>query len=240
VPANLPREYYVKEAELKNAKTIEEKIKILEELISIAPKHKGTENLIANLRKRIAKLKSEAEKKKSKIIKKSDFKKVGDFLVTIISENNFFSLSILNQLTNSKFDLKDFDKVLFGIMKYRNAEIQINIIPSYAREKFDYVLKSSDIILSEEKIKELDIEKLKELIWNELNLIEVFVRDYVTKKLKFSIALRKNSKISDLIEKIRLKEEKILSIKVERNGFKLNVNKNFILEENDIVEIKTI
>ncbi len=41
--ANLPPHYHTKEAELKKAKTPEEKISILLEMMAIMPKHKGTE-----------------------------------------------------------------------------------------------------------------------------------------------------------------------------------------------------
>ena len=46
------------------AKTAEEKIEALEEMLMIMPKHKGTDKLRADLRKRIAKHKSDAQQKK--------------------------------------------------------------------------------------------------------------------------------------------------------------------------------
>ena len=65
MPANLPPQYFETEKKLKTAKTPQEKIAILEELLSIVPKHKGTEKLQALLKTKISKLKSSAQKKAS-------------------------------------------------------------------------------------------------------------------------------------------------------------------------------
>ena len=50
MPINAHPEYFKVEKEYLNAQTIEDKIYWLEELIRVAPKHKGSENLLAELR----------------------------------------------------------------------------------------------------------------------------------------------------------------------------------------------
>ncbi len=62
MPANLTPQYFETERKLKTAKTPQEKRIILEELLSLVPKHKGTEKLQALLKTKIAKLKSTAQK----------------------------------------------------------------------------------------------------------------------------------------------------------------------------------
>lgn len=57
MPANLPPQYLETERKLKTAKTPQEKMAILEVLLAIVPKHKGTEKLQALLKTKIAKLK---------------------------------------------------------------------------------------------------------------------------------------------------------------------------------------
>ena len=68
-----------KEAELKflNAKTNEEKMVFLEEMIRECPKHKSSEKMLANLKTRYIKLKEkiETQKKTSKGTKKTGIKK---------------------------------------------------------------------------------------------------------------------------------------------------------------------
>ena len=61
MPTNLPPEYYEVEERFRAAKSPEEKITLLEELISTVPKHKGTDKLRADLRRKLSKLNSAAQ-----------------------------------------------------------------------------------------------------------------------------------------------------------------------------------
>ena len=64
MPANLPPEYYEAEARFKRASSGQEKVSALEALISTVPKHKGTDKLRADLRRRLSKLRDESLRKK--------------------------------------------------------------------------------------------------------------------------------------------------------------------------------
>lgn len=66
MPANLSPEYHRAEQQLRSARTPEEKIAALEEMLRVIPKHKGTDHMQADLKTRIAKLRKEAGKKGSK------------------------------------------------------------------------------------------------------------------------------------------------------------------------------
>ncbi len=57
MPTNLPPDYFHVEARYREATTVEEKIACLEEMLSIIPKHKGTDRLRGDLRRKLAKLK---------------------------------------------------------------------------------------------------------------------------------------------------------------------------------------
>lgn len=59
MPANLTPEYRRAEQELREARTIDERIAALEEMLRVIPKHKGTDHMQADLRSRIAKLRKE-------------------------------------------------------------------------------------------------------------------------------------------------------------------------------------
>ena len=63
MPANLPPQYFEAEKNFRLAKTIPEKIVALEEMLAIMPKHKGTDHLRAELRRRIAKLTQQSDRK---------------------------------------------------------------------------------------------------------------------------------------------------------------------------------
>lgn len=63
---NLPAEAKAAWAKVMEAKTPEEKLRALQEFLSKVPKHKGTENLVRWVRRRIAQLRREIELKKMK------------------------------------------------------------------------------------------------------------------------------------------------------------------------------
>ena len=62
MPINAGYEYAEAQKHFAAAKTTEEKIVGTEEMLRTAPKHKGSENLIAQLRLRLSKLRKEVEK----------------------------------------------------------------------------------------------------------------------------------------------------------------------------------
>ena len=64
MPANLPPHYFEAEKRYREARTPVEKIEHLEEMLMIMPKHKGTDKLRADLRRRISKLKDQSQQKK--------------------------------------------------------------------------------------------------------------------------------------------------------------------------------
>jgi uncharacterized protein len=64
MPTNLPPEYYAVEERYKATQTPEEQVVLLEELISTIPKHKGTDHLRADLRRRLSKLKEHGAQQK--------------------------------------------------------------------------------------------------------------------------------------------------------------------------------
>lgn len=62
MPANLPPQYVSAEGRLKSAKDPGEKIAILEEMWALLPKHKGTDKIQADIKRRLSKLRDEEEK----------------------------------------------------------------------------------------------------------------------------------------------------------------------------------
>ena len=63
MPANLTPQYKEAEDRFRQATTREEKIETLREMLAIIPKHKGTEKMQADLKRRLAKLEEEAPSK---------------------------------------------------------------------------------------------------------------------------------------------------------------------------------
>jgi len=55
MPANLPPQFFELQQKLNQTKDLQEKIEILEEMLAICPKHKGTERVQEEIKKKIAK-----------------------------------------------------------------------------------------------------------------------------------------------------------------------------------------
>ncbi len=66
MPANLPPDYFEAERKYKQASTVAERIAALEDLMATVPKHKGTDHLRADLRRRLSQLNKEAQEQRKR------------------------------------------------------------------------------------------------------------------------------------------------------------------------------
>ncbi|MDZ7697308.1 MAG: GTPase [Deltaproteobacteria bacterium] len=157
MPANLPPEYFEVETRYKAARTTEERISCLEELISVVPKHKGTDKLRADLRRRLSKQKSAAQSKKGTAKQESAFRidKEGAGQVAITGPPNTGKSSLLAALTNASPEIADFPYTTWrptpGILQYENVQIQLIDTPPLYREYVEPelidLIKRVDLIL---------------------------------------------------------------------------------------------
>ena len=103
MPANLPPQYFEAEKRYRLAKDPQDKLKVLQEMFAIMPKHKGTDKLQADLKFRISKLKKEIQQKK-KATRRGDqyfVEKEGAAQVVLIGAPNVGKSQILSSLTNA-------------------------------------------------------------------------------------------------------------------------------------------
>ncbi len=141
MPANLPPQYFEVERQYREAKEPREKLTFLQQLLSIIPKHKGTEKLQAELKTRISKLKTSIDKqKKSKGSGGTWYQveKQGAGQIVIVGLPNSGKSSLLNVLTNahSEVGLYPYTTQLpqVGMMDYENIKIQIVDTPPLYEE----------------------------------------------------------------------------------------------------------
>ena len=108
MPINAHPEYIVAEKEYLAAQTLEEKIERLKKMISVAPKHKGSENLLAQLRTRLKKFLEQQEKsKKSGKGGKPGIKKE-EMQAVIVGFTNSGKSSLLSSLANAAPEISSY------------------------------------------------------------------------------------------------------------------------------------
>lgn len=139
MPANLTPEYMNAEEKFRASKTTEEKLRALEEMLATIPKHKGTEKMQADIKRRIKKLKTESEKKKPG---KSQFsyhiEREGAAQVVIVGAPNSGKSALLNHLTNAISEVAEYPytthKAIPGMMHFENIQIQLVDSPAISEE----------------------------------------------------------------------------------------------------------
>ena len=157
MPANLPPDYFSAEKRYREAGTPAEKITCLEEMLTIMPKHKGTDKLRADLRKKISKLKSASQGKKG--VSKTDsafhIDKEGAGQVAVLGPANVGKSALVATVTNANPEVADYPHTTWkptpGMMPVENIQIQLVDTPPLNREYVEPALldliRRADLIL---------------------------------------------------------------------------------------------
>lgn len=153
MPANASPEFVHAEKKFYLAKTDEEKLSALEEMIRTMPMHKSAEAMRANLRTRYKKLqeKIDSKKKSSKGRGRPGIKK-GELQAVLVGLTNSGKSSILASLTNAKPEISQYSFTtkypILGTLDYENIKIQIVDLPAPDSEYFDSgIANNSDVLL---------------------------------------------------------------------------------------------
>jgi small GTP-binding protein len=137
MPANLPPQFFELQKKLNRTKEVQEKIEILQEMLAICPKHKGTERVQEEIKKKIAKLKKTQPKK----LKREEIyfvKKEGAGQILVLGFPNSGKTSLINLLCNTNFKVADYPFTTQlptpGMLKYENVLIQIVDTPPITKD----------------------------------------------------------------------------------------------------------
>lgn len=280
MPINAGFEFQRLEDDLAHAESVSEKIRILQKMLQVGPKHKGAEKLRNGIKKRIVKYKLLLEKEK-KASKGSgggiSIKKEGAAQVVIIGVTNSGKSTLLSKLTNAKPVIADYEftTVLpeIGSLDYNGVVLQTIEVPAITEEflekemgpSFLSIIRHSDLIVliyqNKEDIKfvknelseagipfkgilvkfDEDIEKIKENIWKNLNLIYVYTKTPGKKKDYPPVALKKGSnvrKLAQIVHKDFINKFDFAKIWGTSAKFDAQtVGLNHVLKEGDVIEL---
>jgi len=203
MPANLPAEAKAKLAKYSEARTVEEKIRALEEFISSVPKHKGTENIMLWARRRLAELREELELRKRKRVGGGGLQffveKAGVAQVVILGPPNVGKSSILAKLTNAKPEISPYPYTtktpVPGMLVYEDVQIQLVDTPPLNLVDTDSSLNNRVLGLARNAdaiilVFSVDCGELEEVVKRSLSLLED--RGIVVTRLKGVVRIKKS------------------------------------------------
>jgi len=145
MPANLPPQYFEAEKTYRLAKTAAEKIVALEEMLAIMPKHKGTDHLRAELRRRIAKLTQASDKRSATQRASMGIDKEGAAQVVVIGLPNADNSQIVSSITNASPTVAEYpfttQSATPGMMVFENIQIQLIDTPPLVAQPIEWWLR---------------------------------------------------------------------------------------------------
>ena len=174
MPTNVTPEYRKAEEAYRKAKTLDEKIDRLEDMISLLPKHKGTDHLYADLKRRMSKLRKEAD---SSGRKRGggfflDITREGAAQVVLVGPPNSGKSSILGALTQAHPDIGDYPFTTHtfqpGMIRYEDIKIQLVDTPPLTADFTPVhllgLVRSADAVL-------LVLDLSKDILLEEMDMI---------------------------------------------------------------------
>lgn len=300
MPINASYEFFDAEKEYLDAQTLEDKIYWLEEMIRRAPKHKSSENFVAELKRRLIKFKEKEEKGRKSSGGKRGIRKEG-FQFVLVGLPNGGKSSVLARITNAspKISEHGFSTTTpeIGTFYYEGVKAQVIDLPPIGSENFDIgIINTADCIIevveSVEEIKEIDkhltrvigkkiivlnkvdlldreglrkleaklkskkingimfsaltgfnLDRLKELMFEQMDVIRVYTKEPGKVKGKEPIVLKKGATVRDAAEEIlkgfsaRIKDTRITGPSSKFPNQRVSLN--HVLRDLDVVEFHT-
>lgn len=140
MPANLSPGFLAARDRLNRSKTDEERLDALQEMLATIPKHKGTEKMVADIRRRIAKLKEKAEQQRRGKGGAVGYHvpREGAAQVALVGVPNAGKSSLLAALTRATPDIAPYPMSTVrpqpGMMEFEDIQIQLVDLPPITRD----------------------------------------------------------------------------------------------------------
>lgn len=156
MPANLTPDYLNAEKAYKAAKTDEERLDCLQEMLATIPKHKGTDKMQADIKRKISKLKEKMEQHaKAKKGVSYHVKSEGAGQIAVVGVPNVGKSNLISRLTKTHLEVAPYPfttrEPFPAMMHYLDIRVQLVDLPPVSKEHTDFwvyeVIKAADAIL---------------------------------------------------------------------------------------------
>jgi ribosome-interacting GTPase 1 len=157
MPANLTPQYMAADKKFKAATTAQQRLEALEEMLSSIPKHKGTEKMQADLKRRIAKARQETQRRKGAARARSFFQveREGAGQIVLAGVPNSGKSSLVAALSNAEPEVGDYPFTtrvpLTGMVAFEDVQIQLIDLPPISPEMtegwFYAIIRGADGVL---------------------------------------------------------------------------------------------
>lgn len=263
---NVKVEYVNAQKKYALAKTREEKIAALEEMISTAPSHKGGEKLRMELKQRLSKLR---EQKKAKSSRKSAMiPKEGDAQVCIMGMTQTGKSTLLSKLTNATPEISNHPYTTtepqMGMCQFEGVKMQLIEIPSSFKPVFLSIAQSSDGLIllyrTKEELEMLknmllgfrikrpfievqrgeDLEAVKTRAWEMLGMIRIYCKEPGKKPETRAMVMNHGSDVEDAASRIHKDFIKYFRFARVWGSSKYpgeKVGAEYVLKDRDVLEI---
>jgi small GTP-binding protein len=192
MPANLTPEYLEADRQFKQAKTIDEKIACLQRMMAVIPKHKGTEKMRADLKRRLSNLlKQKGEKSHIHRAVWYHFEKQGAGQVAVFGTANVGKSSLVKALTGAPVEVAPYPYTTkipqAGMMLYEDVQIQLIDTPPVTEDSpgwLFHILRTADTMLWVIDASADDLLETTELVIKKLKDAQLYPNDESPEKNK--------------------------------------------------------
>lgn len=189
MPANLTPQYREAEERFRSAITNEEKYAALKEMIALLPKHKGTEKIFADLKKKLSQLEREMKSKPKTAASRRErmfnISKQGAGQIGLLGAANVGKSSLFTALTGAESAIAEWPystpHPVVGMIPFENIQFQLIDMPPMISEHTEPwqwgILRNADAVLATFSVienhnsqitalkEEIDKYKLHKIIW---------------------------------------------------------------------------